>query len=141
MNPIPAHVQRFILANHVVGLATLLDGEPWAASCFYAFDQANPSLIILSDEATKHGAAMLAHPRVAGTIAGQPSLIPQIKGVQLIATVHCLADGSDAEAYALYCQRHPIARLKRSRVWRLQLQELKFTDNSFLIGQKTHWSR
>lgn len=52
-----------------------------------------------------------------------------------------LEDAAGAEAYELYCQRHPIARLKRSAVWRLDLQQLKYTDNALLIGNKTHWQR
>ncbi len=141
MNPIPGNMLRFILDNHVVGVATVLDGAPWAASCFYAFDEASGSLIILSDKQTRHGVAMLANPCVAGTIASQPAAIPQIKGIQLVAQAQHLQNADEAAAYSLYCKRHPIARLKRSHVWQLRLDGLKYTDNSRLIGQKIRWQR
>lgn len=141
MTPLPDNIRRFIQRQHVVGLATLFEGEPWAASCFYAFDAESVALIILSDPATRHGQAMLATPRIAGTIAGQPKLIPKIQGIQFTAEA-CLLRGQAAEtAYGQYCQRHPIARLKRSEVWQLALLQIKFTDNSLLQGSKTHWQR
>lgn len=141
MTPLPDNICRFIQRQHVVGLATLLAGEPWAASCFYAFDPAGINLIILTDPATGHGQAMLATPRIAGTIAGQPKLIPKIQGIQFMAEA-CLLAGQEADvAYGQYCRRHPIARLKRADVWRLTLQQIKFTDNSLLLGSKTRWAR
>ena len=141
MTPLPASIRKFLLRHHVVGLATIWNGEPWAASCFYAFDEARLALVILSDEHTRHGMAMRDHPSVAGTIAGQPTFIPKIQGIQFVAQVQKLNEEEQAQAYALYCERHPIARLKRSTVWQLRLQEIKFTDNSVLLGSKTHWQR
>ncbi len=141
MAPLPSNIRDFLLKNHVVGLATVLAGEPWAASCFYAFDASSIALIILSSEQSRHGVAMLNHATVAGTIAGQPTFIPKIQGIQFVASAQRLHDDEQEKAYALYCARHPIARLKRSAVWRLSLQELKFTDNSLLLGNKTRWQR
>lgn len=136
---LPLAVESFMQQHHVVGLATVAAGEPWAASCFYVFDAQSVSLLIMSSETTRHGAAMLEHGVVAGTIAGQPTSIAAVRGVQFIAAAQRLQGSAQDEAYAFYCTRHPIARLKRSAVWLLALRELKYTDNAQLFASKTHW--
>lgn len=138
---LPAPILAFVRDYHVLSLATWHAGELWAASCFYAVDEAHTALLILSSEQTRHGLAMRQHSEVAGTIAGQPKLIPAIRGVQFRATA-LLLDGPEQDAaYALYCQRHPIARLQRSAIWRLDLQEVKYTDNRKIFASKQTWLR
>ena len=142
MPPLPDAIRRFLLRHHVVGLATCDErGEPWAASCFYAFDPADSDLIVLTDPSTRHGRAMLARPQVAGTIAGQPGAIAKIQGIQFSAHATLLAGDAAEAAYAFYCRRHPVARLKRGAAWRLALQQVKFTDNALVPGNKTYWQR
>lgn len=137
----PAPIRRFILKHHVLSLATVVADEPWAASCFYALDEARASLIILSASSTLHGAAMLSCPQVAGTIAGQPRLIPMIRGIQFRARAILLDGEDDRAAMEIYCRRHPVARIRRSSAWRLELASIKFTDNSQTFGSKLEWAR
>jgi len=141
MPALPSAIKSFLLEHHVVSLATISAGEPWAASCFYAFDPASLSLIVLSSEKTRHGAAMLEHRTIAGTIAGQPNKIVDIRGMQFVAEAEVLEGEAGNAAYALYCKRHPIARLKRNTIWRVALRELKLTDNAKLFGHKVLWQR
>ena len=84
---------------------------------------------------------MLAHPQVAGTIAGQPRTIAKIRGIQFSAHATLLEGDAAEAAYALYCRRHPVARLKRGAPWRLALRQVKFTDNALGLGNKTLWQR
>lgn len=141
MSTLPSAISTFLYDHHVVGLATVSAGEPWAASCFYAYDPAADALIVLSSEQTRHGAAMLAHGKVAGTIAGQPTAIIDIRGLQFAGQALLLEGEAAARAYALYCVRHPVARLKKSTVWRIALAEAKLTNNASLFGHKTVWRR
>lgn len=114
----------------------------WAASCFYVFDAARARLIVLSSRSTLHGRMMLDCPDMAGTIAGQPTQVQDIRGVQFLAHARCLADDPEkAEALALYTARHPVARGMPADVWSLSLQQLKFTDNRIAFGHKTYWQR
>jgi len=138
---LPAPILEFVAAQHVLGLATLADGEPWAASCFYALHAAGGALLILTSDDTRHGAAMRAEPRVAGTIAGQPRSVASIRGLQFQALARCLDGAAADEAMALYVRRHPIARLHRAPIWRLELQALKYTDNRLGFGSKLQWRR
>jgi uncharacterized protein len=136
---LPAAVRSFLQQNHVVGLATVAAGEPWAASCFYAFDAPSASLVVLSSETSRHGVAMLGNGVVAGTVAGQPKSIAAVRGVQFVAATRLLKGSAYDQAYAFYCMRHPIARLRTSSAWLLALRELKYTDNAELFASKTHW--
>lgn len=141
MPPLPSTISSFLFEHHVVGLATASVGVPWAASCFYAFDCVSVSLLVLSSEKTRHGAAMLDSGVVAGTIAGQPTSISDIRGIQFVANAELLQNAAADEGYRFYCVRHPIAKLSRSSVWRLSIGELKYTDNARLFGKKTCWKR
>lgn len=141
MEDFPEAIRKFILANHVVGLATSNAGQPWAASCFYAFDTEACALILLTSRETRHAQGMLANANVAGTISGQPCSILKIRGIQFLAKAR-LQEGEAAErAYRIYCGRHPIARLRRSDIWMLDFEEIKFTDNSRVFANKTLWHR
>lgn len=138
---LPAEIQSFIRRYHVLSLAVQDQDGLWAANCFYAFDQTSISLLILSSQQTRHGQAMLQHAHVAGTIAGQPKLIPMIQGLQFSALATRLEGEREEAAYQLYCQRHAIARLHRSTVWRLEMTHAKLTDNKRIFGQKLEWRR
>lgn len=139
--PLPATMARFIARSHVVSLATGDATGLWAASCFYAFDAGHVALIVLTERNTRHGAAMLARPAVAGTIAGQPHNIATIRGVQFAGQAHLL-EGAEADAaYATYCQCHPVARLHRADTWLIGLDEIKYTNNANVFAQKTLWQR
>ena len=139
--PCPGRIRSFLSANHVVGLATSSCDRPWAASCFYAFDAPTVSLIVMTSERTRHGAAMRDGGWVAGTVAGQPTSIRSIRGVQFFASA-LLLSGEEAERWGeYYCSRHPVARLKKAPVWQLRLQEVVFTDNAHVFGWKTRWLR
>lgn len=142
MDGIPEKIVGFIADHHVLSLCVWDRDGPWAASCFYAFDRERARLIVLTATSTRHGARMRDEERVAGTIAGQPAKLRDIRGVQYTARAELL-DGSERQAaLALYGQRHPMARLASgSEVWSLDLTALKLTDNRLLFGQKTHWRR
>jgi len=84
---------------------------------------------------------MLAVPTIGGTVCGQPKNLRDIRGVQFAARAERLDSVARHEALRLYTQRHPLAKLKRTDVWALWLDVVKFTDNRNLFGHKTHWRR
>lgn len=138
---LPAEIQSFIRRYHVLSLAVQDQDGLWSANCFYAFDQTSTSLLILSSLQTRHGQAMLQHAQVAGTIAAQPKLIPMIQGLQFSALSTHLGGDEEETAYQLYCQRHTVARLHRSQVWKLEITYAKLTDNKRIFGHKLEWHR
>jgi uncharacterized protein YhbP (UPF0306 family) len=138
---LPEPVAAFLGRHHVVGLAVADADGPWAASCFYVFDGADGSLVVLTDSDTRHGRAMAAGGPVAGTVAGQPERIVDIEGVQFTAHAERPAGEARAAALALYRHRHPAARLVEVTVWRLRLAAVKHTSNRLGFGRKTQWRR
>lgn len=141
METLPESIHNCLQDHHVVGLATCVNGQIWAASCFYAFDAPRASLILLTSRETCHGLAMLANPRIAGTIAGQPESVLQIHGVQFRGCATLLDGEAATQAYQLYCRRHPVAKLKQSDIWQITLDEIKHTNNALIFGRKTCWQR
>ena len=142
MQAIPTNIVKFLSNHHVVSIAAAADGEVWAACCFYVFDEANARLIVLTSLKTKHGGLMIRSAKVAGTIAGQPDSITKISGVQFAATAALIEDEADLKAaQSLFYKAHPAARVMKSDVWALNLDNVKFTDNKLVFAQKTYWNR
>jgi uncharacterized protein YhbP (UPF0306 family) len=105
------------------------------------FDAATMALWLMTEPHTRHGGLMLNNGRVVGTIAPKPKSIALIRGVQYRAEA-VLLSGEEAEAArARYCKRFPIARAMKASVWRLDLHEVKMTDNTLGFGKKLHWAR
>ena len=138
---LPRVIADYLSENHVLGLATVYEGVPWAASCFYAFDPETVSLILLTSPETKHGEAMLSQPIVAGSISDQESNIARIRGIQLTGAAYLLQGEEEAQARKIYNRVHPVARIMKSSVWRIELTELKYTTNSAVFGRKLFWNR
>ncbi|MDO4878495.1 MAG: pyridoxamine 5'-phosphate oxidase family protein [Neisseria sp.] len=144
MQPIPQNIADFFRSNHVVSIAAAGEGRPWCACCFYVFDEARATLIVLTSRNSRHGALMLDNPQVAGTVAGQPQGFAQISGIQLSARAECLTDKEQrAAALSRYTAVHPLAKAMalKTDVWLLFLENVKFTDNKLVFAQKTHWQR
>ncbi|OOH91323.1 hypothetical protein BMT54_02520 [Pasteurellaceae bacterium 15-036681] len=140
MNKIPQAIVEFIQANHVVSLACTHNGEHWIASCFYAFDLANQRLIILTKSTTQHGNLMSKNPQVVGTIAGQPTDIREIEGIQFRATATQLVNSEQKQtACDFYCEKHPMGKFIPSDVWEIRLDYIKHTDNKLMFAQKIEW--
>lgn len=139
MLPIPQPIADFIESQHVVGLACYANGELWGASCFYVADLARQRLIILTDSRTLHGQLMLENPHIAGTIAAQPREVKEIEGIQFQAYVTRLEGKEQAVALAEYIATFPIAEKMQSEVWEIAFQQIKYTSNRQIFGEKMYW--
>lgn len=142
MQAIPEVIRDFIYSQHVVSLACHDGGSIWCANCFYAFDESQNRLIILTKESTQHGQLMTLNPHIAGTIAKHTEKITDIEGIQFLAEAYCLTDPTEKEnALEIYLQRHPIAKLIPSDVWAIQFNQIKHTSNKFAFAKKTLWEK
>lgn len=138
---LPQTMIDYLNRRHVVGITAQYLGEMWAASCFYAFDLTNVGLIVLTSRDTRHGQLMLKSAAVVGTISDQATNIRQIQGIQFAAQAILLDGEARKQALALYIAKHPIARLHQTDVWRIRLDNVKFTDNTRYFGYKEIWIR
>lgn len=136
---LPEHICTFIQKNHVVSLACQAEQQIWCASCFYTFDITNNRLIILTNRNTLHGSLMQKQPIIAGSIAGQPTSIVDIEGIQFQAYVKILEKNDAERALALYYQQHPYAQKMKSDVWEISFKRVKYTSNKVHFAEKDEW--
>jgi uncharacterized protein YhbP (UPF0306 family) len=127
--------------HHLLSIATVSDRGPWCASCFYAWDEENNTLVITTDTYTKHGKEFLDNPHVAGTIALETKRIGRIRGIQFTGTVSEPAGDALKRARTVYLKRFPFALLADLHLWIIAPEEIKLTDNRLGFGKKILWNR
>lgn len=142
MNTLPPAIVDVLRTHHVLSLAVSSQDVPWAANVFFAFDEESASLALLGHLDTQHARMLLANCHVAGTVAGQPSAVNEIVGVQFYGLARVVEDEAEQRAgLALYHARFPFAQRMAAPLWRIHLLRLKLTDNRTTFGSKTMWER
>lgn len=132
----------FIQANFVLSVTTVGKGnKPWSANCFYAFNETNNTLIFISHGNTKHYQMLTENPVVSGTISAQTKNVLHIQGIQFTGKV-VTPEGQDSkDANSRFYKRFPFARFVRAKLWVLELDHVKFTDNTLGFGKKLIWEK
>ncbi|NCD11518.1 MAG: hypothetical protein EOL93_03120 [Epsilonproteobacteria bacterium] len=126
-------ISAFIKKHHLLSLATSCNNQPYCASCFYAFIESVPALIIATDvQKTRHGKEALANEKVAGSIALETKIVGKIQGVQFTGIFQ---EATEKEKRA-YLKRFPYALAMRPSLWSIHISYLKFTDNTLGFGKK-----
>lgn len=139
---LPPRLAAFLAEHHVLVLATVRDGQPWTASCYYAFDPDAGRFLMASDPSTRHLQEALDHPAVAWAIHLETKTVGKIRGVQATGRLRPFEDEDLDAARALYLRAFPIARLMpRLDLWALEPDHLKLTDNRLGFGTKLLWTR
>lgn len=95
----------------------------------------------MTEITTRHGRAALNNERVAGTIAAQTRNVLLIQGIQYRGRLALLKGEEALRANSLYLKRFPIARMVSAPLWRLNLDEVKMTNNRAGFGVKQLWRR
>ncbi|UYA58662.1 UPF0306 protein YhbP [Pectobacterium sp. F1-1] len=134
-------ISRYLKKLHVLTLCVGENSELWCASCFYTYDDQQIAFYLMTELQTRHGEIMARLPQVAGTVSGQPKSVMLIKGVQFRGLAVLLEGDEAQQARARYNTRFPIARASQAPIWRLDLTEIKMTDNTLGFGKKRHWQR
>jgi len=134
-------IKSLFRRHHVLGIATVSERGPWCASCFYAWDEDNNTLVITTDPDTRHGAEFRSNPTVAGTIALETKRVGRIRGAQFTGTVS-EPEGDDLKhARRIYLRRFPYAALVDLHLWVIHLNHIKLTDNRLGFGKKIIWQK
>jgi uncharacterized protein YhbP (UPF0306 family) len=132
-------IKSLLRRHHLLSIATVSDGKPWCASCFYAWDEENNTLVITTDPVTRHGSQFRTNNNVAGTIALETKRIGRIRGIQF-AGIISEPEGADLEkARSRYLRRFPYAALIEIHLWTIALNHIKLTDNRLGFGKKIIW--
>ena len=132
-------IKSLFRRHHVLSIATVSERGPWCASCFYAWDEENNTIVITTDQATRHGAEFRSYPQVAGTIALETMRIGRIRGAQFTGTVTEPEGDELARARKIYLRRFPYAALVDLHLWVITLNHIKLTDNRLGFGKKIIW--
>ncbi|MFY9143654.1 hypothetical protein [Sulfuricurvum sp.] len=130
-------VETFLGKHHLLSLAT--SGERlWCASMFFAYDTKEIAFIVASDPDTEHMRNVHHDTSVAGTVGLETSLVGKIQGIQFAGT---MVPAEDSISKELYMSRFPYARVMNPTLWKIQLSEIKMTDNTLGFGKKLSWKR
>jgi uncharacterized protein YhbP (UPF0306 family) len=133
-------IRSLFRRHHLLTIATVSEKGPWCASCFYAWDEDNNTLVITTDPVTRHGAEFLINPQVAGTIALETKRIGRIRGAQFTGTVSEPTGDELSRARTVYLKRFPYAAMTEIHLWVIQLNHIKLTDNRLGFGHKEIWN-
>ena len=136
-NPIFTYLKK----QHVLSLCCSFDDDIWCANCFYVFDEKEVAFYLMTSAESRHSKLMLNNHLVAGTVNGQPKNISLIKGIQYKGIISLLAEENKNDALSLYTKRFPIAKIKSQPLWKIEISELKFTNNILGFGSKSIWHR
>ncbi|WP_109079290.1 hypothetical protein [Aggregatibacter kilianii] len=142
MNPLPKQIRECLKEKSIVSISAHSQDDFWAANCFYAFDEEQVRLIIMTKTSTRHGQIMLQNAHVVGTIVEQTKKVTEMEGVQFSGIAHLLESKDERkQAMSLYVKKQPLAKLMSNDIWEIYLTEIKHSSNKLVFAGKTYWVR
>jgi len=136
-----ARISEYIKHNKVFTLATCIDNVPYAANCFYCFEEETNRLIFMSNKETRHIKESIDNLSVAGTINNGVTTVAKIQGIQFTGKL-IVPNGKQKNHFnKTYLIKFPFAITKLSPIWGIQLEWIKMTDNTLGFGNKLIWKR
>lgn len=136
-----SRIANWLDAHHVVAYCVSDKESLWCANAFFVFDRDAVAFYLLTRSETLHGRMAGIRALVAGTVSDQPKTVMRIRGLQFRGELRQL-NGDEAErASKRYYQRFPAARMMHSPIWTIDIDEMKFTDNTLGFGKKLNWWR
>lgn len=140
MKKLGENIKDFLEKNRVASVCYTDERNiPNCFACFFVLSGVHPSLVFKSSYGTAHEEFTRFSHKVAGTVLPEKLDILNIKGVQFAG--HTLNEASiSPELISDYYSKYPFARIKSGYIWVVQLDMVKFTDNTIVFGQKTLWN-
>lgn len=103
-------VLTYLKDHNAMSLATLSEGQPWAAAVFYVHDD-RLNLYFLSDPKARHCQQLMKNPRVSVAINEDYRDWRQIKGIQIEGTAaKVISPVEKAKALTLYLFKFPFVK-------------------------------
>ena len=130
---------EFINEHHVLTLAVSNNNIPYCANCFYSFVESERMLVFTSDENTRHIKDAINNKTVGGSIVLETKAVGKIQGIQFNGVLKELDGETLKKAKKSYLKRFPYAVLKQTKLWAVELQYIKMTDNRLGFGKKLIW--
>ena len=133
-----ARIAEFLSNHHVMSLATTRLNELSVCSLFYAYSKDAISFVVASADETLHVQHILNNPKIAGNILLETKTVGKIQGVQFRGKFSRL---EDATLEKLYFKAFPFALALNPKLWQIEVDFFKMTDNSLGFGKKIIWPR
>jgi len=131
-------IQEFIQEHHVLSLATSVEDELSVCSLFYLYDAKSNSFVVASSEETTHIKHIKKNPKVAANILLETKKVGEIKGLQIRGDFQRL---KNSRLQANYFKKFPYALAMMPKLWSLEVECFKLTDNALGFGKKIIWQR
>ena len=136
-----APIRKFLAEQGELTLCVAAAGVPYCASCFYSFMPDAISMVIKSEEKTRHIREALEYKSIAGTVTERNRLPGIIKGIQFSGIFLNPSEDLLLEAKEVYYKRYPFASVMQGKLWVIEAHWIKMTDNTPFTGRKQIWSR
>ncbi len=131
----------FIKEHHVLTLATSENNQPYCCNCFYVYHPEENCFAFSSDEGTKHIQDVRQNAQVGASIVLETKTVGKIQGLQITGVLK-EAEGETLKTYKkMYLKQFPYAILKSTKLWILEVDFLKMTDNRLGFGKKIIWKK
>ncbi|WP_107691317.1 pyridoxamine 5'-phosphate oxidase family protein [Campylobacter concisus] len=131
-------IVKFLKKMHLASVCVIdEEGQPYAFSAFYAFDEVNFSLLLASSDDSSHIKFLKNSKLVAGTVALDTKIVGKIEGVQFQGVMR-EAKENEIE---IYFERFFYAKAMDPKIWCINLEKLKFTSNILGFGKKIKWEK
>jgi uncharacterized protein len=134
-------IKTFIREQKNLTLCTSVNDSPYCASCFYAYNESDNTLIFKSGKETKHIVNALVNDKVAGTIVPDISKLGIIKGIQFTGKFFVLKADKLDQAKSVYYKRNPLALASPGELWAVELTSVKMIDSTLGFGKKLVWEK
>jgi len=119
-----------------MSLATNFEDELSVCSLFYAYSKELNSFVVASSEDTTHIKHIKNNPNIAANILLETKTIGKIQGLQLRGKFRELQDTSLKK---LYFKAFPYALALSPKLWQIEVEYFKLSDNRLGFGKKIIW--
>ncbi|MFA6197463.1 MAG: hypothetical protein WC656_12585 [Sulfurimonas sp.] len=131
-------ISLFLSEHHVLSLATTAEDEISACSLFYTFNKEKVSFIVASSDETRHVQHCGKNANIAGNILLETKTVGKIQGVQFRGVFLPL---EDTELKIEYFKAFPYALALNPKLWQIEVNYFKMTDNRLGFGNKIIWQK
>lgn len=131
---------NFLKENKVATVCCSESNIPFCFNCFYAIMEEDMFLVFKSDENTKHAKILAENFDVAGTVTAPFFTLGKLKGIQFGGRVRN-EKSIMSKALWFYYGRFPYAMTVPGKIFIIELDIVKLTDNSKGFANKQLWNR
>jgi len=129
-------IVAFISEHHVMSLASTNGLDINACSLFYAYSKKLNAFVVASSDKTTHIQNIKQNKHIAGNILLETKTVGKIQGLQFRGE---FTELKDLELKDLYFKEFPYALALLPKLWQINVNYFKMTDNRLGFGKKIIW--